>query len=180
MLSAAYTLLLLCGPLAAVAAVWVANRIGVPYPVFLVGIGALFYLAPWIGTPDVTPTIVFYVFLSPLVYYAALFIAPDDLRANGWTIATLAVGLVVVTAVAVAGVLVGVAGAAGRSPGGGSGSGADRSGLGDLCIQETGCAGTTFGDRRGRGPHQRRHRSGALRGRRGAAVAGRCTPAISR
>jgi Na+/H+ antiporter len=105
-----YTVLLLLGPLAAVATVWASERIGVPYPVPLVALGALFYLVPWIGMPVISPAIVFYVFLPPLVYYAALAIAPDDLRANARTISLLAVGLVVVTAAAVAGVLVGLAG----------------------------------------------------------------------
>ncbi len=105
-----YTVLLLCGPPLAVAAVWAAERIGVPYPVPLVGVGALFYLLPWVGTPNISPNIVFYLFLPPLVYYAALFIAPDDLRANARSIGLLAVGLVVVTTAAVAGVLVGLAG----------------------------------------------------------------------
>jgi CPA1 family monovalent cation:H+ antiporter len=50
------------------------------------------------------------VFLPPLLYYAAYFIAPDDLRANARSIGLLSVGLVVVTMATVAGVLVGVAG----------------------------------------------------------------------
>ena len=107
MIPASYAVLLLCGPLAAVAMVWAAERIGVPYPVLLVPLGAVFYLVPWVGTPEVSPQVVFYVFLPPLVYYAALFIAPDDLRANARTIGLLAVGLVLVTAAAVAGVLAG-------------------------------------------------------------------------
>jgi Na+/H+ antiporter len=105
-----YTVLLLCGPLAAVATVWASERIGVPYPVPLVALGALLYLIPWIGMPEISPAIVFYVFLPPLVYFAALTIAPDDLRAHARTISLLAVGLVIVTAAAVAGVLVGIAG----------------------------------------------------------------------
>jgi len=104
-----YTVLLLCGPLMAVATVWASERIGIPYPVPLVALGALFYLVPWIGMPEISPAIVFYVFLPPLVYYAALTIAPDDLRANARTISLLAVGLVLVTAAAVAGILAGVA-----------------------------------------------------------------------
>lgn len=105
-----YTVLLLCGPLVAAAAVWAAQRVGIPYPVPLVGVGALFYLVPWVGTPNISPDIIFYVFLPPLVYYAALFIAPDDLRANARSIGVLAVGLVVATAAAVAGVMVGIGG----------------------------------------------------------------------
>jgi Na+/H+ antiporter len=53
---------------------------------------------------------VFYVFLPPLLYYAAYFIAPDDLRANARSIGLLSVGLVIVTMATVCGVLVGVAG----------------------------------------------------------------------
>lgn len=107
---AGYGLLLLCGPLAAVAAVWVAERIGVPYPVFLVVVGAVLSLLPGVSVPVLSPHVVFYVFLPPLIYYAAYFIAPDDLRASAQPIGLLSVGLVIVTTAAVAGVLVGVAG----------------------------------------------------------------------
>jgi Na+/H+ antiporter len=106
---AGYLVLLLCGPLAAVAAVWVAERIGVPYPVLLVAVGALLSWLPWVSVPQLSPEVVFYVFLPPLLYYAANFIAPDDLRANARPIGLLAVGLVLVTTAAVAGVLLGLA-----------------------------------------------------------------------
>ncbi len=105
-----YGILLLCGPLAVVAAVWLAERIGVPYPVLLVGVGAGFSLLPGVSVPELAPNVVFYVFLPPLIYYAANFIAPDDLRANARPIGLLSVGLVIVTTAAVAGVLVGLAG----------------------------------------------------------------------
>ena len=108
--SAGYEVLLLCGPLAAVAAVWVAERVGVPYPVLLVAVGALLSWLPWVSVPQLSPEVVFYVFLPPLLYYAANFIAPDDLRANARPIGLLAIGLVVVTTAAVAGVLLGLAG----------------------------------------------------------------------
>lgn len=107
---AGYGILLVCGPLAAVAAVWVAERIGVPYPVLLVGLGSLFGWLPWVNVPVLSPHVVFYVFLPPLIYYAAYFIAPDDLRANARPIGLLSVGLVIVTTAAVAGVLTGFAG----------------------------------------------------------------------
>lgn len=107
---AGYGILLLCGPLAVVAAVWVAERIGVPYPVLLVVVGAMFSSLPGVSVPELSPNVVFYVFLPPLVYYAANFIAPDDLRANARSIGLLSVGLVIVTTAAVAGVLVGLAG----------------------------------------------------------------------
>jgi Na+/H+ antiporter len=107
---AGYGILLLCGPLAAVAAVWLAERIGVPYPILLVGVGAALSWLPWVTVPQVSPEIVFYVFLPPLVYYAANFSAPDDLRAHARSIGLLAVGLVLVTTAAVAGVLLGLTG----------------------------------------------------------------------
>ena len=107
---AGYLVLLLCGPLAAVAAVWLAERVGVPYPVLLVAVGALLSWLPWVSVPQLSPEVVFYVFLPPLLYFAANFIAPDDLRANARPIGLLAIGLVVVTTAAVAGVLLGLAG----------------------------------------------------------------------
>jgi Na+/H+ antiporter len=109
LIPAGYAVLLICGPLAAVAAVWVADRVGVPYPVLLVGLGALFSWLPGVSVPVLSPHVVFYVFLPPLIYYAAYFIAPDDFRANARPIALLSVGLVIVTTAAVAGVLVGLA-----------------------------------------------------------------------
>ncbi len=107
---AGYGILLLCGPVAAVAAVWLADRVGIPYPVLLVAVGAIFGWLPGVSVPQLSPDVVFYVFLPPLLYYAAYFIAPDDLRANARPIGLLSVGLVVATTAAVAGVLVGVAG----------------------------------------------------------------------
>jgi Na+/H+ antiporter len=107
---AGYGVLLLCGPLAAIAAVWLAERVGVPYPVLLVGVGAILAWLPWVKVPELSPEIVFYVFLPPLLYYASYFIAPDDLRASARTIGLLSVGLVVVSSAAVAGVLMGIAG----------------------------------------------------------------------
>lgn len=107
---AGYGVLLLCGPLAAIAAVWLAERVGVPYPVLLVAVGAILAWLPWVNVPTLAPEIVFYVFLPPLLYYAAYFIAPDDLRASARPIGLLSVGLVVVTTAVVAGVLLGIAG----------------------------------------------------------------------
>ncbi len=107
---AGYGVLLLCGPLAAIAAVWLADRIGVPYPVLLVALGAILAWLPWVNVPTLAPEVVFYLFLPPLLYYAAYFIAPDDLRASARPIGLLSVGLVLVTTAVVAGVLVGIAG----------------------------------------------------------------------
>ena len=67
-------------------------------------------VAPWVNVPTLAPEVVFYLFLPPLLYYAAYFIAPDDLRASARPIGLLSVGLVLVTTATVAGVLVGIAG----------------------------------------------------------------------
>jgi Na+/H+ antiporter len=107
---AGYGALLLCGPLAVIAAVWLADRVGVPYPVLLVAVGAALAWLPGVNVPQLAPDVVFYVFLPPLLYYAAYFIAPDDLRANARPIGLLSVGLVLVTTATVAGVLVAIAG----------------------------------------------------------------------
>lgn len=138
---AGYLVLLLCGPLAAVAAVWVAERVGVPYPVLLVAVGALLSWLPWVSVPQLSPEVVFYVFLPPLLYYAANFIAPEDLRANARPIGLLAVGLVVVTTAAVR---PGIAWSRRCATGGGcdsrSGCGAHRCGGGHLRLQAAGRA----------------------------------------
>lgn len=104
------TFLLLCLPLAIALAGWLAERFGVPYPVVLVGLGALLSLPPWTPTPELSPTVVFYVFLPPLIYFAAYFIAPEDLRADAVPIGLLAVGLVLVTMAGVMAAMVGFAG----------------------------------------------------------------------
>jgi len=105
LIPATYTILLLCGPAIAIAAVWGAERIGVPYPVLLVGVGVFLSWFPWTPSPEISPEIVFFLFLPPLVYYAALFVAPDDLRRHARLVVLLAVGLVLATAAAVTGVL---------------------------------------------------------------------------
>jgi len=105
LIPATYTILLLCGPAIAIAAVWGAERIGVPYPILLVGVGVFLSWFPWTPSPEISPEIVFFLFLPPLVYYAALFVAPDDLRRHAGLVTLLAVGLVLATAAVVAGVL---------------------------------------------------------------------------
>ncbi|WP_373139533.1 Na+/H+ antiporter [Mycobacterium marinum] len=110
MISTELAVLLLCLPLIAAVAGWAAERIGVPYPLLLVSAGALLSLLPWSRVPQLSPQLVFFVFLPPLIYYAAYFIAPEDLRANVGQIGLLAVGLVLITMGAVAAVLVGVGG----------------------------------------------------------------------
>jgi Na+/H+ antiporter len=79
-----------------------ARRLPVPYPVLLVLGGLAFGLAPGAPRPRLDPDLVFLVFLPPILWAAAYFTSLRDFRANARPIALLAIGLVLVTAAAVA------------------------------------------------------------------------------
>src|SRR3954471_11550298 len=79
-------------------------RSGVPYPVVLVLGGLVIGLIPGIPSPRVDPDVIFFVFLPPLLYAAAIGVSAAELRANWRPIGLLAVGLVLVTIAAVAAV----------------------------------------------------------------------------
>jgi monovalent cation/hydrogen antiporter len=79
-------------------------RSGVPYPVALVLGGLVIGLVPGLPSPAVDPDLIFFVFLPPLLYAAAITVSAQELRANWLPIGRLAVGLVVVTIAAVAAV----------------------------------------------------------------------------
>lgn len=81
-----------------VAASLLARRAGVPYPIVLVIAGAVLGFVP--GTPDLVlePDLVLLVFLPPLLFNAAYFASPADLRSDLRSISLLAVGLVLATA----------------------------------------------------------------------------------
>jgi CPA1 family monovalent cation:H+ antiporter len=79
-----------------------ARKLHIPYPILFV-IGGL--LLGWIpGLPKVTlnPELVFFLFLPPLLFPAALFTSWRDFRLNLRPISLLAIGLVLFTTVAVA------------------------------------------------------------------------------
>src|SRR5277367_4049342 len=79
-----------------------ARKFHIPYPILFV-IGGL--LLGWIpGLPQVrlNPELVFFLFLPPLLFPAALFTSWRDFRANLRPISLLAIGLVLFTTVAVA------------------------------------------------------------------------------
>ena len=82
--------------------VTIARRLGIAYPIFLVIGGLALGLVP--GTPhvEVDPDLIFLFILPPLLYIAAFYTPLRSLRANLGTIGSLAVGLVVVSAFAVA------------------------------------------------------------------------------
>ena len=82
----------------------VGLRFGLPYPVLLLLGGLAAGLVPGVPAPDLEPDVVFFVFLPPLLYFAAFSASAYELRANARPITLLAVGLVTVTVLAVAAV----------------------------------------------------------------------------
>lgn len=89
---------------AVVAARAVAPRLGLPDAVPLVLLGVAASLLPGLPAVRLDPSVVFLLILPPLVYHAGFFTAPRETKDNAAPIALLAVGLVLVTTVAVAGV----------------------------------------------------------------------------
>jgi Na+/H+ antiporter len=79
-------------------------RSGVPYPVALVLGGLVIGLVPGLPSPRLDPDVVFFVFLPPLLYSAAVTTSWRDLRAEARPITLLAIGLVLLTIAAVAAV----------------------------------------------------------------------------
>ena len=79
-----------------------AGKLGVPYPITLVGGGAVIGFIPGIPDVQLDPDLVLLIFLPPLLYGAAFFTDLRDLRRNARPIALLAIPLVLVTMCAVA------------------------------------------------------------------------------
>ena len=96
---------LILGLLIAVAAlVTIARRLGIAYPIFLVIGGLLLGLVPGVPRIEIDPDLIFLVVLPPLLYIAAFFTPVTSLRANLGIIGSLAIGLVIATALAAAAV----------------------------------------------------------------------------
>lgn len=81
-----------------------SRRIGVPRPILLVIAGTSLALVPSAPAVRVQPDVIFFIFLPPLLYWAAINTSYREFRQNGRDIMLLAVGLVVATAAAVAAV----------------------------------------------------------------------------
>jgi CPA1 family monovalent cation:H+ antiporter len=97
--------LVVFGLLVAVAALAVLARlVRVPYPILLVIGGLAIGFVPGFPEIELDPDIVLLVFLPPLLYAAAFFSNLRELRANAKPIGLLAIGLVIVTTLAVAAV----------------------------------------------------------------------------
>jgi CPA1 family monovalent cation:H+ antiporter len=90
--------------IAVAALVTIARRLRIAYPIFLVIGGLVLGLVPGIPRVEIDPTVIFLIVLPPLLYIAAYFTPVRSLRANLGTISSLAVLLVITSAVAVAAV----------------------------------------------------------------------------
>src|SRR5260370_1453658 len=76
------------------------RRLPVPLPILLVIGGLMLGLIPGLPVVTLNPELVFFFFLPPLLYPAALFTSWRDFRANLRPILLLAVGLVLFTTIA--------------------------------------------------------------------------------
>jgi NhaP-type Na+/H+ or K+/H+ antiporter len=74
-----------------------SNRLGVRYPVFLVLGGLALGLVPIVPEIGLPLDLVLLIFLPPLLYSAAFFSSPRDLKANLRPIASVSIGLVLLT-----------------------------------------------------------------------------------
>src|ERR1051326_5563121 len=79
-----------------------ARKIELPLPILLVLGGLLSGLIPGPPRLRLSPEVLFFLFLPPLLYPAALFTPWRDFRANLRPILLLAIGFVLFTTVAVA------------------------------------------------------------------------------
>src|SRR6266404_9439037 len=80
----------------------IARKVALPYPIVLVISGLALSFIPRLPEVKLNPEIVFYFFLPPLLYPAALFTSWRDFRRNLRSILLLAIGLVLFTMVTIA------------------------------------------------------------------------------
>ena len=72
----------------------IAQKIHIPYPIFLVLGGLVLGVVPGLPTVTLHPDLVFLVFLPPILWAAAYFTSLREFRRNLRPISLLAVGLV--------------------------------------------------------------------------------------
>ena len=77
-----------------------ARRLRVPYPILLTIIGGILGTLPILPNIALEPTLVFYVFLPPLLFAAGWQLSWREFQANFSRILRLAVGLVIFTILA--------------------------------------------------------------------------------
>jgi len=88
----------------AIPLVALAKRVDVSYPIVLVASGLFLGFIPGLPAIQLDPDIVLLVFLPPLLYWEAITAPTDVMIENAGQIGVLAIGLVVITTVAVAAV----------------------------------------------------------------------------
>src|SRR5262249_14686686 len=82
----------------------IAQKIFIPYPILLVIGGLILGVIPGLPTVTLSPDLVFFVFLPPILLAAAYFTSWREFRFNMRPISLLAIGLVLATTAAVAAV----------------------------------------------------------------------------
>jgi monovalent cation/hydrogen antiporter len=82
--------------------VLLARKLALPYPIVLVLVGLILSFIPQLPEVKLNPEVVFYFFLPPLIYPAALFTSWRDFRRNLRPILLLAIGLVLFTTLVIA------------------------------------------------------------------------------
>src|SRR5688500_16092467 len=92
--------ILLTLSLCAVVLCWAARRFDIPYPIALVVGGAMLGFIPQLPELPFDPELVLVLVLPPILYQAAMLTSWRDFAAAIRTIGLLAVGLVVVTTLA--------------------------------------------------------------------------------
>ncbi|GAB3732872.1 Na+/H+ antiporter [Nocardiopsis nanhaiensis] len=83
----------------------VAGRVRIPGAVVLMMLGMLLGVVPWMNSLSVTPEVILLVFLPPLIYNAAFFSSPKDMRDLMRPIIMMSVGMTLATAFGLAGIV---------------------------------------------------------------------------
>src|SRR5437879_756720 len=87
---------------AVAALAYLASRVKVPYPIFLVVGGLALGFIPNLPRVTLDPDVVFVLFLPPILYHAGILTSWRDFKANRRPIGLLAFGLVLFTTALVA------------------------------------------------------------------------------
>ncbi len=88
--------------IAVVPLVALARRLDIAYPIVLVLGGIALSFIPGLPALTISPTVVLYILLPPLLYWEAITAPTHTIRQTIWSITPLAVGLVIATAAATA------------------------------------------------------------------------------
>jgi len=76
---------------------WLADRVGIPYPMLMLLGGAVFAVVPWTPIFHIDPELALVLFLPPILFQAAYITSWRDLRTSQRQIGRLAIGLVFIT-----------------------------------------------------------------------------------